>query len=175
MALSPKQLRFVDEYLVDLNATQAAIRAGYSADSAASQGWDLLQKPEIREAIEVAALERAKRVQVSGDDILRRLKEIAFVDLRHAYDENGRLKGVQDLPSDVARALAGIKVYDEFEGSGDERVKVGEVRELKFNDRLRALELLGKNIAIFTDKVEHNLGPTLAELLAKARTPKDGK
>ncbi len=175
MAITPKQQRFVDEYIVDLNATKAAIRAGYSKASAHTQGWDFLQKPEIRSAIEAAAAKRAERVEVKADDLLRRLKEIAFVDVRHAYDDAGNLLNVQQLPDDIGRSLAGIKVFDEFgvDAEGN-KLKIGEVRELKFTDRIRALELLGKHLKIFTDRVEHDVSESLAELLASARKP-EGK
>lgn len=71
--LTPKQQRFVDEYLIDLNATQAAIRAGYSEKTAYSIGDENLKKPDIKKAIEKAQQERQKRTLVTQDDVIRGL------------------------------------------------------------------------------------------------------
>ena len=155
MALGPKQARFVEEYLKDLNATQAAERAGYSAKTAASQGGRLLHNVEVSKAIEDGCAARAKRTGITADVILGELLRLARVDIREAYDATGHLLPIKQIPEDVARAISGIKVLDEFEGSGDERVKIGEVREVKFHDKTRSLELLGKHLKLFTDKVEY--------------------
>lgn len=80
MPLTDKQQRFVEEYLVDLNATQASIRAGYSSDTAAQAGYENLRKPEIADAIAEAKAERSKRVEVTADQVLRELVDIATTD-----------------------------------------------------------------------------------------------
>lgn len=81
MSLTDKQARFVEEYLVDLNATQAAIRAGYSSDSAAQAGYENLRKPEIADGIAEAMAERSKRVQITADEVLRELVDVALGDV----------------------------------------------------------------------------------------------
>ncbi len=80
MSLTPRQQRFVDEYLIDLNATQAAIRAGYSAKTAGAIGNENLTKPEIAEAVAAAKKARSERVRLDADDVLRRWVEIADAD-----------------------------------------------------------------------------------------------
>lgn len=73
MKLTEKQKRFVEEYLIDLNATQAAIRAGYSENSAMEQGYQLLQKTSVQHAIQQAQSKRAKRTEISQDDVIKGL------------------------------------------------------------------------------------------------------
>jgi phage terminase small subunit len=167
--LTPKQARFVEEYLLDLNATQAAIRAGFSARTANKIGAQLLAKPLVSKALEEALAARAARVQVKADDVLRELLRIATVDVRQAFDEHGNLKPVKDLPEDVARAIAGIDVDELWEGRGEDREQIGVTRKVKFWDKPRALELLGKHLKMFTEKVEVEAGSSFAEILKAAR------
>ncbi len=152
MALTPRQERFVAEYLVDLNATQAAIRAGYSEATAHAQGSRLLKNAEVAEAIREAQAARSARVEVRADEILLELKRIALADLGEAFDDNGNLKPMKDIPPDVRRAMAGVDVI-ELPGSEDGEAG-GLVKKVKFWDKTKALELLGKHLKLYTDKVE---------------------
>lgn len=167
--LTPKQRRFVAEYLVDSNATQAAIRAGYSPRSAHSIANELVEKPDIRAAIEAAEQRRLNRLDLKADDILRELLTFAKTDIRKAFDKSGRLLPIHEMPEDVARAISGVKVFEEFDGQGSERVKVGDVREVKFWDKVKGLELLGKHLKLFTDKIEMKVDGSFADELKKAR------
>jgi phage terminase small subunit len=98
--------------------------------------------------------ERAAKIELRAEAVLLELKRVAMVDLGELYEQLGHLLPVKDMPPDARRALAGIKVFDEFEGSGADRTKVGEVREVKLLDNLRALELLGKHLGLFADRLE---------------------
>lgn len=160
--LTPQQARFVAEYLVDLNATQAAIRAGYSENTAESQGSRLLSVAKVRAAVDAAMQRRSQRVEVKADDVLRELMRLAFVDLGKAYREDGTLLPIHEIPEDVRRAMAGLEVDEIWEGFGEDRRQVGVTRKVKFIDKARALELLGKNLKLFTDKVEHSGGVSVA-------------
>jgi phage terminase small subunit len=133
-ALTAKQDQFCREYLIDLNATQAAIRAGYSAKTAMEQGWQLLQKTSVQARIQVLMNERSKRAEINADTILRELLRIATVDLAGAYSQTGELLNIHAMPEDVRRAIAGVEVLEEFEGSGQFRVKVGDTK--KVNDKV---------------------------------------
>ncbi len=155
--LTPKQALFVAEYIKDLNATQAAIRAGYSRDSASEQGYQLLQKTSVQSAIANAAAARKQRVQVDGDLVLRELLALATVDLAAAYDEQGNLKPIHDIPPEVRKAIAGVEVFEEFEGVGKDRHYVGQTKKLKLWDRPRSLEMLGRHLALFNDKTSVQL------------------
>jgi phage terminase small subunit len=144
----------VVEYLVDLNAAQAYIRAGYSAKTAETCGPRLLRKAQVAAEIQRRMTKREERVEVTSDTVLRELLLVATTDLSKAYDTGGNLLPIQDIPEDCRRAIAGIKVFEEFDGYGENRVKVGEVREVKFWDKPKALELLGKHLKLFTEVVE---------------------
>lgn len=172
MALNPNQARFVEEYLVDLNATQAAIRAGYSERSAHVTGTRLLANAKVREAVDEAKRARAERVEVKQDTVLRELLRIATVDIGQAYDEEGRLRPLKDIPEDVRRAIAGIEV-DEI---GGEEGGIGFTRKVKFWDKPKALELIGKHLKLFTDRFEVEGKLTLEQLVAASFTkPEDGE
>lgn len=158
--LTPKQSRFCEEYLIDLNLTQAALRSGYgkTEGSAAVAGHQLLRNPKVQERINQLKEEQSKRTGITADRVLQELGRIAFLDLSSAYDDKGNLKILGDMDENTRRAITGIKVFEEFEGTGRERTKIGEVREVKTADKVRALELIGKHLKLFTEKHEHS-GP----------------
>lgn len=136
MALTPKQEAFVAEYLVDLNATQAAIRAGYSEKTAGSIGHENLQKPEISRAIAEAFEARKKRVELEADYVLLGLQEVAERCMQRApvmVFDRGTRRMVQAQDSE------GRDLW-QFDSTGANR----------------ALELLGKHLQLFTDKVQHS-------------------
>ena len=167
--LTKKQQRFVDEYLIDLNATQAAIRAGYSEDSAKEIGCENLTKPNIQQAVAEQMAERSKRTEITQDKVLRELAAIAFakatdyasiIEKQAVYttdegvriplhDENGNAVMIQDVQlvltdtlNDAQKsALAGIK-----------HGKYGI--EVTMCSKEKALELLGRHLGMFKDKVE---------------------
>jgi phage terminase small subunit len=153
-ALSPKQALFCREYLVDLNATQAAERAGYSAATARAQGARLLTKVDIAAEVERLGAEREKRTEITADVVLRELLAIARVDIAEAFTDAGTLRPIHEMPEAVRRAIAGIDVYEEYTGRGEERENIGQTKKVRFSDKIRALELLGKHLRLFVDSVE---------------------
>lgn len=154
--LTDKQELFCQEYLKDLNASAAARRAGYSEKSSDKIACQLMEKTRVSERISELLDQRSKRTEITSDQVLRELLLIAKADLSQAYDEKGNLKPIHEIPEGTRRAIAGVKVFEEFEGYGKERVKIGVTRELKFWDKNRSLELLGKHLKLFTDKIEHS-------------------
>jgi phage terminase small subunit len=146
MALNPKQLAFVQAYLIEQNATKAAITAGYSAKTAHSQGPRLLDHVGIKKAIQKEFDKRAARVQVTADDVLQELKRLAFVDFSKAYDSKGRLLPIKKMPEDIRRAIAGIDVITNSLGT--------KTKKIKFYDKAKSLEMLGRHLKLFTDKRE---------------------
>ncbi|MEX2673426.1 MAG: terminase small subunit [Phycisphaeraceae bacterium] len=158
-----KQQRFVEEYLVDLNATQAAIRAGYSKRGARTEGARLLANAGIGAAIQHRMQERAERTQVDTDYVVRRLAAIAGADLRRLFDESGRLRPVTDLDDDTVASLAAIEVKTMDAGSGITE----HVAKFRLADRVRALELLGKHLGLFVSRVHIEGPPESAEDIAK--------
>lgn len=157
MALKAKQKRFVEEYLVDLNATQAAIRAGYSPESAGSIGSENLHKPEIRTRIDKAMAERSKRTGINADRVLRELGRIAFVDPSQVIDLNTAEVKLDASKDDLA-AIAGMKVkyvpHKDFDEDGEPIIEQAIEREVRLVDKLKALELCGKHLGMFKDNPE---------------------
>ncbi|KGT80458.1 terminase [Bradyrhizobium japonicum] len=179
MALTAKQQRFVAEYLIDLNSTQAAIRAGYSRENADKQGPRLLAHPEVKFAIDAAKLQRSERTEIDSDWMLRRLVEEAEADLADLYDERGDLKSIDEWPEIWRKGLvAGLEIDALYEGAGEDRRQVGHVRKIKLSDRVRRLELIGKHVRVnaFQDQVSVSGVEGLADriALAKLRNGSDG-
>lgn len=134
MALTQKQKLFIDEYLIDLNATQAAIRAGYSPNNADKIGSELLGKTRVSDAIKTAMAERSKRTGVNADRVVQELAKIAFVNATKVIDPKTAMVREDALPEDTA-AIQSVKVKTFGED--------GLEREIKMADKLKALELLG--------------------------------
>lgn len=148
MALTPKQKLFVDEYLIDLNATQAAIRAGYSPNNADKIGSELLGKTRVSDAISKAMAERSRRTGINQDRILMELAKIALVNPANVVDFDEATILDSALPEDLA-AVVSVKVkrFPTKEGEGIER-------EIKFYDKTKALDLAGRHLGMFKDKLE---------------------
>lgn len=144
MALTARQELFCLEYLKDLNATQAAIRAGYARDSAHVEGSRLLANDKVQVQIGEAAAARLEKVEVSAALVLRELLALATVDTSAAYDEDGNLKNIHDIPLVVRKAIAGVETQQSPSG-------MTTVKKLKFWDRTKALEMLGRHIQLFKD------------------------
>lgn len=142
--MTKKQKRFIEEYLIDLNATQAAIRAGYSPDTAKAIGSENLTKPDIRTHIDRAMADRSKRTGVNADRVLQELAKIGFADVTDFVTIEGhsvKVKTTDQMPRDKLGAIAGIK-----EGANG--------IEIKLNDKEKALELIGRHLGMWNDKVE---------------------
>lgn len=147
--LTVKQQMFVNEYLVDLNATQAALRAGYSKKTAAFIGAENLKKPQIQSAIEDAMTERSERVELQADEVLMDLKRIIMFNPKSLYDENGNLKSIKDLDDDTALVLSGLKIKTESDGK--------QYVEIKWADKLKAIETAMRHLGMFNDKLSFNV------------------
>lgn len=161
MALNDKQQRFVEEYLIDLNATQAAIRAGYSAKTAGSQGFDLLQKPEIQMALSKSMKEREERTKITQDMVLMELAKIGFSDIRKVVKwGNTELRSTEDESGELVEAYHGLRLVasDEIDDSTAAAIsEISEGREglkVKFHDKRASLVDIGRHLGMFKDKVE---------------------
>ncbi|MEK4473335.1 terminase small subunit [Paenibacillus sp. FSL R7-0048] len=146
MKLTDKQQKFVDEYLIDLNATQAAIRAGYSVKTAKEIGAENLSKPHIRARIDERLAVLSRRTGINQERIMRELARIAFLnapDVVNFSDATIR----DDASEDDTAAIASVKVKT-IPGQDSDGVE----REIKFADKIKALELLGKRYGMWVDK-----------------------
>lgn len=147
LKLAPKQRLFVQEYLIDLNATQAALRAGYSVNNAHKIGSQLLDNPRIKQAIELAMYERELRTKVTQDRVIQELAKIAFLNPTDVINEYDASLYAGATREDTA-AISSIRVrrIPSKHGTGVER-------EIKLHDKIRALDLLGKHLGLFNDKL----------------------
>jgi phage terminase small subunit len=160
--LTPKQQRFVDEYLVDLNATAAYARAGYAARGNAAEvnASRLLRNAQVVAAVQEAMRARERRTHITQDRVLQELARIAFFDIRKLYSDDGSLKKPTDLDDDAAAALAGIDVVEMAGGASiDEGGNLKHVpmftKKAKVFDKGAALALAMRHLGMLTDKVEH--------------------
>lgn len=146
--LTDKQQRFVEEYLIDLNATQAAIRAGYKATKKNTFeviGYQLLQKTSVSEQIQLAMAERSCRTGINQDRVIQELARIAFVNPRNVINSEDASVRTEASEDDLACIQSvKVKTMDGDKGSSVER-------EVRLADKMRALELLGKHLGMFKD------------------------
>lgn len=150
-SLSLKHQRFVAEYLVDLNATQAAIRAGYSAKTAEQQGPRLLGNAGIAQAIQKAQEVRAKRTGITQDRVLEELSLLAFSSIDHyQIDDFGNVTVKDEAPDGAIRAVASVKKSVHIDKKGNVTRDV----ELRLWDKPGPLKLAGQHVGLFTKKVE---------------------
>jgi phage terminase small subunit len=161
---------FIREYLKDRNATQAAIRAGYSARSAHSQGHDILKRPDVQERLRELTGEVLDKLDVSVDRILRELAAIAFADARDIFDTSGALLPIHQMPAHVAATIAAIECEVRTEGRGDDAVPV-QLRKIRRWDKLAALKMLAEYRQMLrpADSGADALMGEVAEMLRDAR------
>lgn len=146
--LTDKQKRFVDEYLIDLNATQAAIRAGYSVKTANEQGSQNLAKLSIKQAIAEQMAERSKRTGINQERIILELAKIALLKADNVINMEDASVKANASPEDLACIQSvKVKTMNTDKGTSTER-------EVRLGDKIKALELLGKHLGMFKDKVE---------------------
>jgi phage terminase small subunit len=143
--LTPKQQRFVEEYLVDLNATAAAKRAGYSQRTAEWQGPQLLGKTHVAQAIAAQREQLSQRTAVTQDRIAQELARLSFFDIRKLVRNDGTPLGLHELDEDTARAIVGIDVVS----VGNADVGVGQVLKFKLADKGANVERLAKLLGYF--------------------------
>ncbi len=146
--LTEKQKRFVSEYLIDLNATQAAIRAGYSEKTAEQGAAQLLRNIKVQEVIQAALKERQARTELTADEVINDLREL------------------RDMCMGRKRIVVSIKKQEE---NGDEYYEDTEIIKFDPQGANKSLELLGKHLRLFVEKMEvsGNVGVEVLDMLAE--------
>jgi phage terminase small subunit len=155
--LNPKQQRFVEEYLKDLNATQAAIRAGYSAKTAQEQGSRLLSNVMVADALARAKAERSARIGLTADRVLEELAAVAFARMPDYADwgtgKQMGLKPSEELTDQQAAAVAQVVEIEKFiKTLGEDEQLMSRERSIKLHDKMGALKLLCQHLGIGTEK-----------------------
>lgn len=146
--LTPKQARFIEEYLIDLNASQAAKRAGYTGDPN-TVGPRLLADVGIRSLVDQALSKRSEKVELSQERVLLELKRLAFFDIRKIFNADGTLKRVVDLDDDTAAAIMSVEMV---EIGTDGQLAIS--KKFKASDKKGALELTMRHMGLLNDKIE---------------------
>ena len=156
MALNPKQQRFVDEYLIDLNAKQAAIRAGYSEHTAHVQSCRLLAHVKIQAAIQEAMNKRQERTRITQDRVLQELARLGLSDIRRLFTDAGQLRDIRTLDDDTAAAVSSVKVVVRAGAGVDEdgNREIEQVHEIKLWDKNSALDKIAKHLGMMVDRHE---------------------
>lgn len=155
--LNKEQQLFVREYLKDLNAKQACIRAyGQKPDSAKTKGSRLLSNPIVAEEIAKEFAKRTEKVEIDVEMVLKGLKDFAMANPKDAYNEDGSLKSIHDMPESLQKSIASLEVDEiweiQREGRQKTKVQIGETKRIKFWDKAKGLELLGKYLAMFVER-----------------------
>ncbi|MFX4209292.1 terminase small subunit [Aliarcobacter butzleri] len=155
--LKAQYKQFAEEFIKDFNATQAAIRTGYSVKTANRQGSRLLSNVDIQKYISELKDNATKRNDITVDRVLQELANIAFLDIGEFYSEDGTLKNIKQISETARRAIQSITTKEEQGATienGEIKPQIFNVNNIKSADKLKALELLGRYLAMFTDKVE---------------------
>lgn len=176
--MTPKQQRFVEEYLIDLNASAAARRAGYSARTADAIGRENLGKPTVAAAIAAAQNQRSERTRIDADWVLTQLAAEKTADLADLFDDNGNLKPIREWPEVWRRGpVVGVEAFEEYAGRGDERIAIGMVRKVKIADRTKHLDLIGRHVSVqaFKDRLEVEDVTDRAAQMRQARAKRLGQ
>lgn len=152
MALTPKQARFVAEYLIDLNGKQAAIRAGYKPSNAESTASTLLSTPKVSQAVAELQAKQLQKAKLTGEMVKERLRLLAFQDIRQLFDAAGNLRPIHTLSDDAAAMVAGMEVIIKNAEAGDG--VTDRVHKVKVVDPVKPLEMLAKHFGLVTERVD---------------------
>lgn len=172
--LTSKQARFIDEYMIDLNATQACIRAGYSARTADRIGPELLGKTCVQAALSVRMKDREKRTEITQDKVLSELAKIGFADIRKAVEWGPEVMIVDEETGETA-VSNGVALVPSVKIDNDTAAAISEISQtaqgikIKLHDKRAALVDIGRHLGIFNDKLNITVTDALAERLSRAK------
>ncbi|MFA5943178.1 MAG: terminase small subunit [Candidatus Thermoplasmatota archaeon] len=165
MALNARQKAFINGLVRGKTGIQAAIDAGYSKKSAAQQASNLCKNPKV-----LAKLEAAQgRAGVTAEVVLGELLRIGRCDIGEAFNPDGTLKRICDIPEDTRRAMAGVEQEEFYEGADGEKFSLGRMKKAKFWDKNKALETLARSLKLLVDRTEVTVDGSFADALKEAR------
>jgi phage terminase small subunit len=163
MALTAKMIRFAEEYIVDLNATQAAIRAGYSERTAKSIGQENLTKPDLQEYIQNLMDERSKRTEITADMVLREYAKIGFSNITDYLKVSVKPRPVTIETAEgstmIMEDMQGVDLFDTDTIDSEKMRAVAEIKQtrdgiaLKLHDKKGALDSMARHLGMFNDKM----------------------
>lgn len=158
---------FCHEYLRTLSPAEAGKATGYKNRQNA---WDVLQRDDVQERIAYLNTQRMNRVDVDADYVLKRLVEIDQMDVLDIMDDAYNFKPIGEWPPIWRQYVSNIENIEQFEGYGEDREQSGWLKKIKWPDKVKNLELLGKHVSVgaFKEKIEHDVSDPLKELLERA-------
>ena len=151
--LTARQTRFVAEYLVDLNGTQAAIRAGYSPRTAEAQASRLLRNVKVSAAVAKGQAARFRKVEITAERVLREAGGLAFSSLQDLVDDDGNLLPIKEWPQDAAAAVSSVELTKRNLVAGDGAQE--NVVKIRLWDKPANVQILMKHLGLLTDQVDH--------------------
>lgn len=156
--MTPRQRAFVDHFIVSLNATDAAVKAGYSAKTAKQMGHKTLQVPAVAEAVRKHAEARSAKSGLTAELLDRKLLALVNFDPRKLLGDDGRVKMPHEWDDETAAAIAGMENEELFEGRGEDREHIGTLRKVKIADRIRPIELGYKRLGLLREQTSLTVG-----------------
>jgi len=171
LKLNERQKMFCREYLKDLNGTQAATRAGYSKNTAETQASTLLRNPRVKEYLDKLKKKREQELKIDANYVLKRLHEIESLDVADILEENMTVKPLKEWPKAWRTSVSAIDISRIMKASGDEDAVVNAITKIKWPDKSKILELVGKHVSVqaFQEKIEVSGEIALGEKMKKAR------
>lgn len=162
--LTARQQRFVAEYLISGNGTQAAIKAGYSAHTANVTAAQTLAKPYIQAALAVKQAKVFKKLELTHERVTNEIARLAFFDPRDLFHPDGTPKQINELSDDTAACISGLEVVEMYAGTGPNQVITGAIKKYKIADKNSALEKAAKILGLFEKDNSQN-GGALADVI----------
>ena len=149
--LTDRQEKFCKEYITDHNATQAAIRAGYSKKTAGAIGTENLSKPSIQKRLAQLTKPITKKLEITAEKVLTELSHLAFSNIKPFIDKEGNIVPIHKLKDSETAAISSLDV-DEIT-AGVAKVSIGTSKKMKLHSKLKALELLGSHLSLFKNEL----------------------
>lgn len=157
LSLSEMEVRFCYEFIAEPNRTKAAIRAGYSPNTARQKGSEVSLRPEVQAFIAILQAEYQAQLNVNVQRVLTERARVAFFDPIDLFDENGALLPIRDMDADARRAIASVEVQELFEGTGQDRKHIGNLHKIKLWDKGAALTALERHLGMYNDTLDVNV------------------
>lgn len=157
--LTPKELKYAEEFLVHGNKAKSARLAGFSERSAMQIGFEVHQRPHVKAYIQKRMKELLERTEIKQEDVIRGLMYVAELDPADLFDKDNNMLPIKDLPPEVRRAIAGFDITSTTlktvgKDGEEDTEETTHTAKIRFNDRMKGWESLGRTIAMFTDKQE---------------------
>ena len=171
--LTDLQERFCLEYVIDLHATNAIVRAGSKSKYPETLASQFLKKTQVQHKIAELKEIAARRNAISQDKVIGAFAEIGFLDPAEMFDEDEHLVPLRSMPLSVRRAIAGIEIEEKYQGRGKDRVKTSRIKKLKLCSKNDALEKLAKHLGLFERDNSQKRSLTLVEILAIVNGSRD--